>query len=571
LRFLTSIRQRFKVNDYCEFPQDLNMLQYTQGYLKKKESQKDDQGEETGANDAQEYPPEYYQYTLRGTVIHMGTAESGHYYSFIKDNTNNWFEFNDSIVKPFDLKDLPQEAFGGEEKLNIENIGNAKEVKERTRNAYLLFYEREAYFDENANKVPTMLIGDHDREKRNKVENMNPQILKETKEDNFKFHTTKYIWDRDYGDFVYKLLEQIAQRKDLANPSSDIIEAAKFCILFFMTVILRGQERPRLPKFLKELKIIFRASTEICSWFIECFTFSEIIKEFLIDCPVKDMKYFVLGLIKISLNNVYQEQKDLSFEEFEKGILSNFINAILFAMHEHNTQTKLLDKLFDILAIFSGLGFLAKQYLNSKQVVGRLIYYMVPDKPSADVYKDYKEEFAVRHVTEESELGRPSTSSGVKANELVKSVSEMISKKKEMRMMELTSVNYNSLVETVVNVASAAQPLNSEEPSLQLSKDEKNLLFFNINVSKLLLMHSSSKRARKIVSTFIATISVKNDDTGKELFLLLEKELRDKDDTQLKVYLQCLEKLMLVQDDHQKERVLKKLQTIMTIFRLKVG
>jgi len=68
-------------------------------------------------------------------------------------------------------------------------------------------------------------------------------------------------------------------------------------------------------------------------------------------------------------------------------------------------------------------------------------------------------------------------------------------------------------------------------------------------------MHSSSKRARKIVSTFIATISVKNDDTGKELFLLLEKELRDKDDAQLKVYLQCLEKLMLVQDDHQKERV----------------
>jgi len=524
------------------------MLQYTQAYLKKNENQKDDQGNEaSGANDTQDYPPEYYQYKLRGTVIHMGTAESGHYYSFIKDGANNWFEFNDSIVRPFDLKDLAQEAFGGEEKLNIENIGNAKEVKERNRNAYLLFYERDAYFDENANRVSTMLIGNQDREARNKVENMNPQILKETKEDNFKFHTTKYIWDRDYGDYVYRLLEEVSKNKNLANPTNDIFEAAKFCTLFFMTVILRGQERARLPKFLKELKVIFRASPKICAWFLECFSFAEIIKEFLVDCPVKDMKYFVLGLIKISLYNVYQEQSELSLEEFEKGVLCRFINSVIFVMYEQNTQIKLLDKLFDILAVFSGLGVLAKQYLAKKQIVGRLIYYMVPEKPSADIYKDHTEEFAVTHETEESEIGRPSLSSGVKANELVKSISEMISKKKEKMMMEMTTVNYNSLVETIVNIA--------EEPSVQLIKDEKNLLYGNINVSKLLLMHSTSKRARKIASSLVSAISVKSENSGKELFLLLEKELRDKDDAQLKVYLQTLEKLMLVHDEQQKARV----------------
>jgi ubiquitin C-terminal hydrolase len=37
-------------------------------------------------------------------VIHSGTAESGHYYSFIKDEDNKWFEFNDTIVKPFSFK-----------------------------------------------------------------------------------------------------------------------------------------------------------------------------------------------------------------------------------------------------------------------------------------------------------------------------------------------------------------------------------------------------------------------------------------------------------------------------------
>ena len=38
----------------------------------------------------------------------MGTAESGHYYSFIKDReSHNWFEFNDTIVHPFDPEDIP--------------------------------------------------------------------------------------------------------------------------------------------------------------------------------------------------------------------------------------------------------------------------------------------------------------------------------------------------------------------------------------------------------------------------------------------------------------------------------
>lgn len=46
----------------------------------------------------------------------MGNADSGHYYSLITDRDgpeNEWFEFNDSIVRPFDLEDMKNEAFGG--------------------------------------------------------------------------------------------------------------------------------------------------------------------------------------------------------------------------------------------------------------------------------------------------------------------------------------------------------------------------------------------------------------------------------------------------------------------------
>ena len=33
-------------------------------------------------------PSKYYDYSLRGTVVHIGTAEQGHYISYIQDREN---------------------------------------------------------------------------------------------------------------------------------------------------------------------------------------------------------------------------------------------------------------------------------------------------------------------------------------------------------------------------------------------------------------------------------------------------------------------------------------------------
>ena len=46
------------------------------------------------------YEDDYYKYKLRGIVIHLGTAEFGHYYSFTKLD-GSWYEFNDTIVMIF--------------------------------------------------------------------------------------------------------------------------------------------------------------------------------------------------------------------------------------------------------------------------------------------------------------------------------------------------------------------------------------------------------------------------------------------------------------------------------------
>ena len=53
-------------------------------------------------------PDDYYQFHLRGTVIHWGSADAGHYYSYIQDREDlgKWYELNDTRVSNFDIRNL---------------------------------------------------------------------------------------------------------------------------------------------------------------------------------------------------------------------------------------------------------------------------------------------------------------------------------------------------------------------------------------------------------------------------------------------------------------------------------
>lgn len=97
--------------------------------------------EEEEQSPPKKYADEYYKYRLRGIVVHTGVADGGHYYSYIQDRgTDKWFEFNDTWVSDFKESDIPDECFGGEEKWG--SMMNYQRSHVKTRNAYLVFYER---------------------------------------------------------------------------------------------------------------------------------------------------------------------------------------------------------------------------------------------------------------------------------------------------------------------------------------------------------------------------------------------------------------------------------------------
>ena len=56
---------------------------------------------------------DYYQYQLRGVVVHAGTSQGGHYYSFVKEEAGKWFQFNDQFIEEAEYKRIEEDAFGG--------------------------------------------------------------------------------------------------------------------------------------------------------------------------------------------------------------------------------------------------------------------------------------------------------------------------------------------------------------------------------------------------------------------------------------------------------------------------
>lgn len=121
----------------------------------------------------------FYRYDLVGVTVHTGTADGGHYYSFIKERSNavgqlkdRWFLFNDAEVKVFEPSQIATECFGGEMvvslllkhlffivfilndyhcvyfKLSQSKTYDSVTEKyldfsfEKTNSAYMLFYER---------------------------------------------------------------------------------------------------------------------------------------------------------------------------------------------------------------------------------------------------------------------------------------------------------------------------------------------------------------------------------------------------------------------------------------------
>ena len=355
--------KKVKINDYYEFPLELDMTKYIS---EKKEDEN------------------LNKYILKSVVVHMGNSEGGHYYAYIKTKNGQWYEFNDTQVNPFDISFLKEEAYGGEE---IYNKNGNKQVNEKNRSAYLLFYEKKIQTDceqfdnieainstlglnikkpekENIENGETEIIIDTNNienggkdiinnnineKKENEDENGMNDILENLNKEMFKYFLNKKLFSNEYQYFILelylnilnyyysydltvfllhlcrnannaKLLREISatssnlisyieknklilfSKKDKPNikPNQNtqpILNLFKHFIIYFYNVFLRTKEKEYLGGMVDLMKFLLNDQPLCANYLIEEFCNQNTIIEFLMNCPVYEIKKLIVGIL----------------------------------------------------------------------------------------------------------------------------------------------------------------------------------------------------------------------------------------------------------------------------------
>ena len=162
--------RRIKINDRFEFPEELNLKKWSIDSNK---------------------PENYYDYTLSGVIVHSGVADSGHYFSIIRDRTSQkWFKFDDRYVQPYDFSSLNKDCFGKD------SGNNLKEFEfEFLSNAYMLVYERKSFIVSDS-QYPVHGV------------NLARDIEKNVVSENIEFIQDSIYFEESYEDFIMELVRK---------------------------------------------------------------------------------------------------------------------------------------------------------------------------------------------------------------------------------------------------------------------------------------------------------------------------------------------------------------------------
>jgi len=276
--------QQVKINEKFEFPDELNVYPYTvegRRYFEEKAGKTDNEDEnnedeETGGDCPEGVDLLEYTYELMGVVVHMGTANSGHYYSYIRERTGRggWFEFNDTLVTDFDLEDLPDETFGGEEEMMYSQMGTGHHhgsssggsnyTREKNRNAFVLFYD----------KKPTT---DADKRLRNgprRFARLPPELNDLTWEQNIHYWRVKNIYDPTYFEAMSSLLTDAVKIATIQGDATDLsgalpLEVLQIASRFALGTLVHAKEGILLIKWCEKLQTIFTKHTSGSAWLIQ--------------------------------------------------------------------------------------------------------------------------------------------------------------------------------------------------------------------------------------------------------------------------------------------------------------
>ena len=337
---------KIKVNDYFEFPFELDMNDYL--------------GEDSTEKST--------LYELTGITIHDGVADFGHYYDLIKDSNNSWYKFNDISVRKFSKENIPEEAFG--EKNEDELIKDELSETEKN-NAYILVYTKKNFDKEKIEVLENNFKTKLALPPYSKMSNINEENKSIINCQMFKYWTLENITNQNYQHFIVCLLKfdlsrnytkniekyhpeiinELKEEEYIINNGNENKEKKKdnkifeYGLRYYFNIMLRTsiKEREYMSKYDEIIKIYIESDIDKCQYVLEEFSDNDAINEYLVFCPVEENVQYTIDIIFIAFKNYYNNEN-----KKDKTLLFNFINSLICFIY-YNIDYICLENVFELL------------------------------------------------------------------------------------------------------------------------------------------------------------------------------------------------------------------------------
>ena len=275
---------RSKINDVFEFPYQINMAPYHVDYQK---------------DPSAICVPDLFE--LVGVLVHSGTAESGHYYSYVRERPPNsgsgysWVEFNDVDVTKFDPNSIADQCFGG----YIE-APNYSHRFQKNWNAYMLFYERMEPRVSNENPLP-MTVGVPAKCP------VPPEIERQVTISNAQFMRNYSLFDPAHAAFARQLLEQLRVVNGGICSENHVIEkeAIWLSLDYLEKILSRCKDCSDFGKMLGSLIKVIGSCARCCRLTLDWVKFHEYsLRNLLLRCPNPKVRKDFASMVVIALQHL---------------------------------------------------------------------------------------------------------------------------------------------------------------------------------------------------------------------------------------------------------------------------
>lgn len=343
-RFDFNVRsmQRSKINDYFSFPQKIDMRPYKVEHL---------------MGPLEKLPEDIFE--LVGILVHSGTAESGHYFSYIRERPSSsdkahWVEFNDDLVTPWDLNSMESKCFGGFD------LTSANFQIEKQYSAYMLFYQRSSALaiqtlQLNLSGIPSPVRLPIAPRLSNHIEMENELSMR------------KYcLYDPAHTNFVTKMLSNIKHiNNGRCSGDHDLEKHAIIVALNHLDqVISRAKDTPDFVTTMLPMRQICHSCAECSRDFLEWFCDRpDALRNLLLRNPEPLVRTEMASSILSALVNVkseipyaYWSPEDDSSGEENPQLVQRVVETVSRLWDQFHTNTRAWPEYFGLLGSIAKLG-----------------------------------------------------------------------------------------------------------------------------------------------------------------------------------------------------------------------